>query len=109
MVANHYSHNVSVLVGNGDGSFRSPTNYSVGNNPRSVALGDLNDDGKLDWVSANQGGGNITVRLGNGDGSFADVAVEAGVARANEEHGTSMDAAFGSALKCTGASTCVPA
>ena len=42
------SDNVSVLLGNGDGSFQSAVNYGVGHNPISVAIGDLNGDDKLD-------------------------------------------------------------
>jgi hypothetical protein len=46
-------------------------NYSVGNGPRGVAVGDLNRDGKLDLVVTNTTDKNLIVLLGNGDGSFA--------------------------------------
>jgi hypothetical protein len=61
---------VSVLLGNGDGSFGARTDYGTGSQPRSVALGDLNGDGRLDLVVANQGSNTVSVLLGNGDGSF---------------------------------------
>ena len=41
-VANFGSHNVSILLGNGTGLFGAPTNFAVGTQPRSVAVGDFN-------------------------------------------------------------------
>jgi VCBS repeat-containing protein len=68
------SNSVSVLLGNGDGTFRPQTMYAAGVTPNSVAVADLNGDGKLDIVTANFGGfntsNNVSVLLGNGDGSF---------------------------------------
>jgi hypothetical protein len=43
-VANNYSDNVSVLMGNGDGSFQSAVIYGAGGGPISVAISDLNGD-----------------------------------------------------------------
>ena len=40
-VANASSSNVSILLGNGDGTFAAPVNYGVGTNPLSVAIGDV--------------------------------------------------------------------
>ena len=42
----------------------------MGNHPRSVAVGDLNEDGKLDLVALN-GDNTVSVLLGHGDGTFA--------------------------------------
>jgi hypothetical protein len=61
---------VSVLLGNGDGSFQPARNFSAGYGPSSVAVGDFNGDGRLDLAVANQGGANVRVLLGNGGGSF---------------------------------------
>src|SRR6202049_1746735 len=47
-VANTGSGNVSILLGNGDGTFQPAVNYSAGNSPSGIALGDFNGDGKLD-------------------------------------------------------------
>jgi hypothetical protein len=60
---------VSILLGNGDGTFRAKVDYAVGLAPLDMALGDFNRDGFLDLVVVN-GGGNLSVLLGNGDGTF---------------------------------------
>jgi large repetitive protein len=60
---------VSVLLGNGDGSLRPAVNYTVGSTPYSVAVADLRNDGKLDLVVANSPD-SVSVLLGNGDGTF---------------------------------------
>jgi hypothetical protein len=73
-VANDFSNNVSVLLGNGDGSFQNAGNYAAGAGPRSVAIGDLNVDGYPDLAVANGGSDNVSVLLGNGDGSFQSPA-----------------------------------
>jgi hypothetical protein len=44
---------VSVLLGNGDGTFRPHVDYGTGVGPYSVAVGDFNKDGKLDLAVAN--------------------------------------------------------
>ena len=52
-------------------SFGPATNYSVGGNPQSVAIGDLNGDGTLDLAVANQGSGTISILLGTVAGTFS--------------------------------------
>jgi RHS repeat-associated protein len=44
--------------------------FSVGDDPRSFAIGDVNDDGRLDVVTANYSSGNVSVLLGDGFGGF---------------------------------------
>jgi Calx-beta domain/FG-GAP-like repeat len=61
---------VSVLLGNGLGSFGAPQNFAAGSFPRSVALADFNLDGNLDVVTANGDNGTVSVLLGTGSGSF---------------------------------------
>ena len=76
-VANSGSDDVSVLLGNGDGTFQSPRHFAVGTRPVSLAVGDINRDGRLDLAVANEGMpfpyaplGSVSVLLGNGDGTF---------------------------------------
>src|SRR5438046_887188 len=69
-VANFNSNTVSVLRGNGDGTFGPKSDYGTGNAPYSVAIGDLNRDGKPDLAVAN-GANTVSVLRGNGDGTFA--------------------------------------
>ena len=70
---------VSVLLGNGDGTFQTAANYTVDSEPEGVVVADLNGDGKLDLGVANtcghdnslcEHGGTVSVLLGNGDGTF---------------------------------------
>jgi hypothetical protein len=61
---------VSVLLGNGDGTFQAARNFSAGTGPISVAAADLTGDGTLDLVVANESSDNVSVLLGNGDGTF---------------------------------------
>jgi hypothetical protein len=64
---------LAVLLGNGDGSFRTPVYYPAGQNAMSVALADLNGDGKLDAAVADENccvRNSLSVLLGNGDGTF---------------------------------------
>jgi uncharacterized protein (UPF0548 family) len=71
---------VSVLLGNGDGTFQAAANYSAGSWPMSIAVGDFNRDGKPDLAAANtepatpsgygEARGSVSVLLGNGDGTF---------------------------------------
>lgn len=62
---------VSILLGNGDGTFQPHVDYAVGTGPYSVAVGDFNRDGKLDLVVANYAFVyTVSVLLGNGDGTF---------------------------------------
>jgi hypothetical protein len=56
---------VSVLLGNGDGSFQSALSFSAGSGPSSVAVGDFDGDGKLDLAVVGSGyyGENPTVSI----------------------------------------------
>ncbi|MDB5333438.1 MAG: Alkaline phosphatase [Phycisphaerales bacterium] len=63
---------VSVLLGNGNGTFAAPTTIAVSGTPLPLATGDFNGDGKLDIIAGTTGSpaGSISVILGNGDGTF---------------------------------------
>ncbi len=62
---------VSVVLGRGDGTFDSPTEYGAGAAPRDVATGDVDGDTHLDLVVANEHGDSVSLLLGLGDGTFA--------------------------------------
>jgi hypothetical protein len=74
---------VGVLLGNGDGTFRPAVTYdSGGQGPQSVAVADVNLDGKPDILVANGcfgisncTSGSVGVLLGNGDGSFQQAVI----------------------------------
>ena len=55
-----------MLLGNGDGTFQPKTDYRVGQGSFAVAAGFINDDAKLDIVTADWWDGGITVRLNTG-------------------------------------------
>jgi hypothetical protein len=44
----NYDNKVSLLLNNGDGTFRPPVSYNTGNKPVSLAVGDLDGDGNID-------------------------------------------------------------
>jgi len=62
---------VSVLLGNGDGTFQPRVNYAVGSPPYSVAIQDVNADDRPDLATANFSSNTVSLLLGNGDGTFA--------------------------------------
>ncbi len=62
---------VNVLLGNGDGTFQQAVSYDSGGlGAQSVAIADVDRDGKLDLVVANRDSNSVGVLLGNGNGTF---------------------------------------
>ena len=71
-IVNQTTNNVTILLGNGDGTFAQATNspISVGTFPVAIAAGDVNGDSHTDIAIVNQSDNTVTVLLGNGDGTF---------------------------------------
>jgi hypothetical protein len=61
---------ISTLLGNGDGTFQSHVDKSVGNSPNALATADFNRDGKADMAVTNGQDNTISVLIGKGDGTF---------------------------------------
>ena len=74
-VTNSLGNTVTILLGNGDGTFTATQNSpATGNKPMGVVAGDFNGDGILDLAVANSLGNTVTILLGNGDGTFTAAA-----------------------------------
>jgi hypothetical protein len=81
---------IGVLLGYGDGTFRPATNYrSAGKYPSSVAVADLNNDGKPDLIVPNSYSDTVGVLLGKGDGTFR-AAVTYSTVASGGSHPTSV-------------------
>ena len=59
---------MTILLGNGDGTFAATPNLSTGSTPQSVATGDFNQDGIADLAVVNAN--SVLIFLGRGDGTF---------------------------------------
>ncbi|MCP4706188.1 MAG: T9SS type A sorting domain-containing protein [candidate division Zixibacteria bacterium] len=75
VTANNAASTVSVLLGNGDGSFATRVNYSTGAslNPCFVTTGDMDGDGQIDIITGGSMG--IVIYYGVGDGTFGTANV----------------------------------
>jgi hypothetical protein len=69
---------VSVLLGNGDGTFRPRRDFATGSEPFSVTSADFNFDGKPDLAIANFSSNTVSIFVGNGDGTFGRFDYPAG-------------------------------
>jgi hypothetical protein len=77
VTANYSAATISVLLGNGDGTFKNHVDYATGPFPRHLVVGDFNADGNLDVAVSVLGpveplcaAPTLSVFLGKGDGTF---------------------------------------
>ncbi|MGZ4898330.1 MAG: FG-GAP repeat domain-containing protein, partial [Candidatus Angelobacter sp.] len=72
VVANNQAdaaHSISILMGNGDGTFQTHRDISGGPFPNSITSGDFNHDGNQDIVTSSASPANaVFVNLGDGKG-----------------------------------------
>jgi len=69
---------LQAFLGNGDGTFKTPTTIAVGADAYETVLDDLNKDGKLDLAVLAENSSSqaeLVTLLGNGDGTFGTAAV----------------------------------
>jgi uncharacterized protein (DUF2141 family) len=98
---NNVPGSVSILLGNGDGTFQTNVEYQVGLGPIWVLINDLNGDGKPDLAIGTQCGGDLTcqnnngdmlsILFGNGDGTFQPQATPYLGSGANVQSGVVWD------------------
>ncbi|WP_257128602.1 FG-GAP repeat domain-containing protein [Bacillus wiedmannii] len=62
---NLVTNNVSILLGNGDGTFQAAVNFEVGQSPEVIIAADFNNDGAIDIAVPNYESNNVSVLLNN--------------------------------------------
>jgi hypothetical protein len=72
VTTNIASNTLSILLGNGDGTFTDQVQLHVCQEPRALAMGDFNEDEHADVALACSGGDEIALLLGHGDGKFGE-------------------------------------
>jgi hypothetical protein len=70
-VVNASESSVSVVLGNGDGSFAAERVLAVGSTPHGIAALDVDGDADTDLVTSNFGGSNLSVLVNDGAANFA--------------------------------------
>jgi hypothetical protein len=72
VTTNISSNTISILLGNGDGTFQDQVQLNVCKEPRALAMGDFNHDMHADVALACSGGDEIALLLGHGNGRFEE-------------------------------------
>ena len=73
------SNTVSILLGNGDGTFPTHAEYGVGSGPAGIAIGDFNGDGRLDLAEANNTDNTVSVLLQGTTVALSDTTLRFGL------------------------------
>jgi hypothetical protein len=82
-VSNSSTHDVSILLGHGDGTFSAATPATLSPHPGAIAAADFNGDGLDDLVAADYSGHSVVVAFGSGGGLFgAGATYDAGMSAA---------------------------
>ena len=71
VTVNRHDGTISILQGNGDGTFTGVAVLPVGSFPTSIAVADLNGDGAADLAIVDSNDGTVSVLLSRSDGGFA--------------------------------------
>jgi subtilisin-like proprotein convertase family protein len=69
-VTNQVSNNISILLGNGDGTLAAQSLVNAGSSPYAIAAGKFDAGNNFDLAVVNSGSNNVSILLGNGDGTF---------------------------------------
>ncbi len=72
VTTNISSNTLSLLLGNGDGTFQDQVQLHVCQEPRALAIGDFNQDDHVDLALACSGGDEVALLFGHGNGKFAE-------------------------------------
>jgi hypothetical protein len=70
---------LTIALGNGDGTFKTPSSMTIPVGSTGIAVGDLNQDGKLDLAISHGAQGTVSYLAGSTNGTFAaPLSVNAG-------------------------------
>lgn len=79
ITANLASNDATILLGNGDGTFRAPAHFAVGKKPQAVIVAYVNRDGIPDLLTVNAESNDMSVLIGDRKETFQPaVAVPVG-------------------------------
>ncbi len=80
-IANINDDTVSIVLGNGDGTFMPQQTINVGDHPRGIAVLDFDGDGDVDVVNTNRFGSTLSLIENTGNGVFdsSPVTIDAGL------------------------------